>query len=67
MRAIDAARTSLLVELTAEEHTELLELLDQAFRDVRVEARRTETPAYRDEVHHRESILRGLLEKLRGS
>jgi hypothetical protein len=51
--------------LDAEERTELLRFLEQALSDTHVEARRTEDPDYRDQVHHREDLLRGLIGKLR--
>jgi hypothetical protein len=51
--------------LTDQERTELLRLLDQYLRETHVEARRTEAPAWQTAVHSEESILRGLLEKVR--
>jgi len=43
----------------------LLTLLERERRETHVEARRTESPDYQDEVHHQESVLQGLIEKLR--
>jgi hypothetical protein len=57
--------TKFILALDEVEHAELLALLEQALRETRVEARRTESPDYQDEVHHRESVLQGVLEKLR--
>jgi hypothetical protein len=35
-------------------------------RATHVEARRTESPDFQDEVHQEERVLRGVIEKLRG-
>lgn len=51
--------------LTAEERQELLGLLEHALGETRVEAHRTHTPAYREQVLREETVLRGLLQKLR--
>jgi hypothetical protein len=51
--------------LTEEERTQLLSVLEQARRDTHVEARRTESPAFQERVHQEETILRGLIDKLR--
>ncbi len=53
------------VTLSAEERTELMQLLEQSLGDTRVEVHRTHTPSFRDAVQHREVILQSLLEKLR--
>jgi hypothetical protein len=47
------------------ERASLLILLEREMRETRVEARRTESPDYQDAVHHEETVLRGLTEKLR--
>jgi hypothetical protein len=57
--------TSFSLSLNRVEHTVLLQFLEQALRETHVEARRTEAPDYQEEVHHREKLLRGLIEKLR--
>ena len=49
------------------ERTEVLALLERELRETHVEARRTESPDYQDEVHHQEAVLQGLIEKLRGA
>jgi hypothetical protein len=59
--------TKFILAMDEMEHAELLKLLERELRDTRVEARRTESPDYQDEVHHQESILEGLIEKLRRS
>jgi hypothetical protein len=51
--------------LSEEERAQLLSFLDQALRDTHAEARRTEAPDYQAQVHRQESVLRGLIEKLR--
>jgi hypothetical protein len=56
---------SFTLTLNRDERTELLQLLEQVQRDTHVEARRTETPNFQQEVHRREAILRGLIGKLR--
>jgi hypothetical protein len=47
------------------ERAELLNVLERELRDTHAEARRTESPDYQEEVHHQESVLHGLIEKLR--
>ena len=51
--------------ITAEERAELIRLLDQLLAETRVEIHRTHTPDYRTMVISQESLLRGLLAKLR--
>jgi hypothetical protein len=51
--------------LTEEERAQLLSLLEQARRDAHVEARRTENPDYQERIHHQETVLKGLIDKLR--
>jgi hypothetical protein len=55
------------LELTAEETTVLSEVLESALGELRVEVRRTETRAYHDDLKRRETLLEGVLEKLRRS
>jgi len=57
--------TKFILVLEQAEHAELLTLLERELRETRVEARRTESPDYQDEVHHQEEILQGLIDKLR--
>jgi hypothetical protein len=52
--------------LDAQEKAYLESLLDSDLRETRVEVRRTDTPAFHDELHQRENLIRGLLERLRG-
>jgi hypothetical protein len=51
--------------LTAEEREQLLSYLDQALRDTRVEAHRTDAPDYRAWVERREAVLQNLVDRLR--
>lgn len=53
------------LELNPEERAELLQVLEQVLKDVRIEEHRTKTLGYRQVVAHRESILEGVTEKLR--
>jgi hypothetical protein len=46
------------------ERTELARLLKQSLGETRVEAHRTHTPGYREEVLKQEELLRGLLDKV---
>jgi hypothetical protein len=51
--------------LDAEERAELVAILERALAETRVEAHRTHTPDFRDEVHRQQSVIRRLLEKLK--
>ena len=55
----------LQVMLSDEEQTYLAGLLEQMLKDTLVEEHRTRTPSYRQDVIHREDIIRALLGKLR--
>ncbi len=57
--------TEFRVALDQAEHGKLLALLERERRDTRVEARRTESPDFQDEVHEQQAILESLIEKLR--
>lgn len=52
--------------LTEAERAEILHLLEQSFKETRVEVHRTHTPGYREDVQRQEATLRGLLDKVRG-
>jgi hypothetical protein len=56
--------TTLDLHLDDEERDLVLALLEQALSDTRVEAHRTHTPVYRQDVLHREEVLRGLIVKV---
>ena len=56
--------TKFVLALDEVERTELLNLLRRELRETHMEARRTESPDYQDQVHNHESVLRGLVEKL---
>jgi hypothetical protein len=45
----------------------LLRLLDKALGDTRAEVRRTRNPTWHDGLKNDESLLRGLIEKIRGN
>jgi hypothetical protein len=51
--------------LNEEQRTHLLSFLEQALEDAHAEARRTDAPGYQEVVHRNESMLRGLIDKLR--
>jgi hypothetical protein len=56
----------LQVTLSEEERQYLAGLLDATLKDVLVEEHRTRAPNYREDIVHREGIIRALLGKLRG-
>ena len=47
-----------------EEQQYLVGLLEQTLKDALVEEHRTRTPSYRQDVIHREEVIRALLKKL---
>jgi hypothetical protein len=51
--------------LDDEERDLILDLLDYALGETRVEAHRTHTPSYRKGVLHNETVIRRLIAKLR--
>lgn len=55
------------LQLSDEERTELLQLVEHSLKETRVEVHRTHTPDYRASVQHEEGVLRNILAKLRGS
>jgi hypothetical protein len=55
------------VELSAEEHRLLAELLDRDFQDLREEIHRTENYDYKQELLARRRTLVGLIEKVGGT
>ena len=50
--------------LTAEERQYLVDLLNVAMKERRVEEHRTRTPLYRENVLHQEAVIANLLSKL---
>ena len=50
--------------LDAEERTELVTLLERELGETRVEAHRTHTPDFREQVLRQEAVIRRLLDKL---
>jgi hypothetical protein len=53
------------VVLTEQEKGYLLDLLERALKETRVEAHHTHTPGYREQVLQEEDLVRALLAKLR--
>jgi len=51
--------------LSEEERSQLLSLLEQEDRETLVEAHRTDSPNFREHIERKESVLRGLIDKLR--
>jgi hypothetical protein len=54
------------LELSPRDREFLVDVVDRALREVRVEVRRTSTPNYRDDLRREESRLERLLERLQG-
>jgi hypothetical protein len=50
--------------LTADERTFLVQLLETAIKNHRVEEHRTRTPSYREQILQEEKLLEQLLSKL---
>ena len=50
--------------LTTEERECLVDLLQAALKETRIEEHRTRTPSYREHVVHREDLIVALLSKL---
>lgn len=61
-----AATTPMVHNITIsdDERAELIQLLEKACEEGRVEMHRTHTPEYRDRVSGEQMLLRGLLDKL---
>jgi hypothetical protein len=59
--------TPFLLALDEIERAELLHLLERELSATHVEARRTQSPAFQDEVHQEESVLRAVIQKLRAT
>jgi len=51
--------------LTGEERDYLVDVLQSLLKDTRVEEHRTRTPSYREFVLNQESLIEGLLSKLK--
>jgi hypothetical protein len=62
---IAAQGKEFVLVLTEQERAELLSLLEQAVTETHAEARRTEAPAYQEQVHRQEGAFRNLAHKLR--
>ena len=60
-----APSAGMTLTLTEEERAQLLNLLEQAFREALVEEHRTDALDFKAYVRHKEAILKGLIDKLR--
>ena len=61
----DVAQSGMMVlALDEEERAVLLQLLEQALSETRVEVHRTHTPDFRMQVQHREELLAKMIEKI---
>jgi hypothetical protein len=61
----NAQSTEYTLVLNDEERKELLRLLESSLTETHSEARRTEAPGYREQIHQEEALLRTLTEKVR--
>ncbi len=52
------------IALTQDERAALLNLLERSLRDTHLEARRTESPDFQQQIHDREALLARLIVKL---
>jgi hypothetical protein len=52
------------LDLSAEEHDLLVDLLDRAYRDLKEEIYKTEAYAYKKDLKSRERMLVGLIQRL---
>ena len=53
------------LDLSAEERDLLVKVLERALAELRVEVRRTSTPAYHDDLQAEEGRLKELLDRIR--
>ena len=61
----DVAQSGMMVlALDEDERAVLLQLLEQALSETRVEVHRTHTPDFRVQVQHREVLLAKMIEKI---
>jgi hypothetical protein len=51
--------------LNEEEQIVLEEFLERALEEIHVEKRRTEAPAYREQITHQEATIRALTERVK--
>jgi hypothetical protein len=57
--------TAIRLTLDDQEAAFLQQMLEQALIDTHVERRRTEAPAFQDQVERQENLIRALLDKVR--
>jgi hypothetical protein len=55
-----------ILQLTAEEATELHSILENYFSELRMEIERTESGAFRSKLKSREQLLKKLINELKG-
>lgn len=55
----------MILDITSEEKSLLVQLLQRESEDLPAEVRRTETSSFRDELKQRERLVRSLVERLR--
>ena len=67
MSAVRTTSGGCTLTLTAEERDQLLLFLEQALKDTLVEEHRTESPDFREHIERRETVMRGVIDKLRRS
>lgn len=53
------------VDLSPQDRTVLVEILEHELRELPSEVRRTQTSSYRDELKAQEKVLRNLLQRLK--
>jgi hypothetical protein len=53
------------LSMDREEWTLLRQILEEALSDLHAERRRTEAPAYHEQIVHREDVLRALVDRVR--
>lgn len=52
------------IDINSEQAQVLREILQSNIKELRIESARTDSPKYRDGLHHREALVTTLLEKL---
>jgi hypothetical protein len=57
--------TPVQIEISEEQRDLLMELVENALTEIRVEVRRTSTPAYHDSLVEKQAAIRTLLDELK--
>jgi hypothetical protein len=63
----EEAMAEFTLTLNEDERAELALILEQSLKETRVEVHRTHTPGFRENVLREETILRSLLQRVRGT